>query len=302
MSNFLPTDIAKLCYLSYLKPGKIEENFTNLSESNIISYNSKENGIENKCENIHKVLQKCADIPELYEGKYDCQVYLCNYLDNLIFVFRGTESKKDFFTNIQVSKTPFVLPNSYIWETPDVHSGFYYQFESVKSWILDKINLFLKSIPINSKDSLDNNQNLKKKKIIFTGHSLGGAIATLATLFFSYEYKDKIKESHLEIDCLTLGSPRVGDSSFASLFNKNVNNSYRYVNDNDPIPCFPSNWRFEHVKGLIWLNQNINYEFNSIWKIYVRFQNIIFDWFGFSYTPFQDHTCLSYILEIQNLD
>ena len=62
---------------------------------------------------------------------------------------------------------------------------------------------------------------------------MGGALATISSLAFSLKYPD------LNIACITFGSPRVGDSIFATYFNKIVKESYRFVNDNDPVPCIP---------------------------------------------------------------
>ncbi|KAJ4851387.1 hypothetical protein Tsubulata_006707 [Turnera subulata] len=49
-----------------------------------------------------------------------------------------------------------------------------------------------------------------KKQVIFTGHSSGGAVAILATIWFLEEYRRK---EHLDVKpyCVTYGSPLVGD-------------------------------------------------------------------------------------------
>ena len=279
MTNLILGDIANFCYLSYLSSNQTAEHFSNLEEKEILPKITEMSTLT--------VLHKCSCLPELKTGDYDCQVYLYNYQDGLVFAFRGSESKEDFLTNLKVAKTPFVLPNSQIWETPDVHTGFFQQFDSVKSWILKKINEL-------SISSLEN----KNKKIIFTGHSLGGALATLATLYFSYQYKNLIAKNELEIVCLTLGSPRVGDSKFVELFNHKIKKSIRYVHQNDIVPCFPSYWRFQHVKGLIWLRQKTNNYDISYDNLYQKLKNLWYNWMAYSYTPFQDHSCLEYIKDI----
>ena len=43
----------------------------------------------------------------------------------------------------------------------------------------------------------------ENRPIIFCGHSLGGGIATIASLYYTYKYKN--------VSCVTFGSPRVGD-------------------------------------------------------------------------------------------
>ena len=67
-----------------------------------------------------------------------------------------------------------------------------------------------------------------------TGHSLGGALASLTALMVSQLGC---------IHCITFGSPRVGDIEFAKLFNACVADidskkhfSCRFTTEDDPIP------------------------------------------------------------------
>ena len=62
------------------------------------------------------------------------------------------------------------------------------------------------------------------KHIVVCGHSLGGALATLAAVQFGREFPDAI------ITCVSFGSPRVGNGEFCEYFNKCVKGSYRFVN------------------------------------------------------------------------
>ena len=59
------------------------------------------------------------------------------------------------------------------------------------------------------------------------------------------------------------------DIKFANYFNKYVDKSYRFVNDNDPIPFFPTAWRFQHVK--------------DVWLYHDRVLNKIIVWRGWMY-------------------
>lgn len=256
-------DLAKLCSMSYQQPEKVQENFTNrdnLSPDNTLS-----------------VLQKCRKIPSFLESQEDCEVYICDYQETITICFRGTESIADILTDLKISQITFVIPGLEIWNCPQVHRGFYQQFESVRKEI---------------EKHLDTN---KHKNVIFTGHSLGGALATLASLYFSPNFTDK------NISCVTFGSPRVGDSKFGELFNKYVNQSYRYVNDNDPVPCIPTTWRFIHVPGLIWLNEDKIQKEITVWRFYRFMKNTMMSWFGYGYNALDDHSCESYIHDLKTL-
>jgi triacylglycerol lipase len=62
------------------------------------------------------------------------------------------------------------------------------------------------------------------KTFYYCGHSLGGALSTIAALTFGAMYPDA---RHV---CITFGSPRVGDTVFTDLFHKHVDESVRCVN------------------------------------------------------------------------
>lgn len=75
----------------------------------------------------------------------------------------------------------------------------------------------------------------------FTGHSLGGALATLSAADFKvvYDLPDD------QVICMTYGSPKVGNANFARRFNELVPNAFRVVNDADVIPRLPNSIRGE---------------------------------------------------------
>lgn len=66
--------------------------------------------------------------------------------------------------------------------------------------------------------------------VMFTGHSLGAAIATLAAA----DYAETFRHTRL----ITFGSPRVGNRSFAEYVNQHVW-TRRHVNNNDIVPRCP---------------------------------------------------------------
>lgn len=69
-----------------------------------------------------------------------------------------------------------------------------------------------------------------------TGHSLGGAMASLASAWLSYNNFAARKN----IISYTFGMPRVGNYDYAYHHDKLVNNSWRVVNYDDAVPHFPS--------------------------------------------------------------
>ena len=222
---------------------------------------------------VFNSLTKC---PVLYQSEDNCEVLVCNHeTDTLIVAFRGTSSSADVFTDLTISRDRLVLSNMSEDKYPLVHTGFLEQFCSVRE------NLDM--------DVKENNN------IIFCGHSLGGALATISSLYYSFEYPEK------NISCVTFGSPRVGDSRFVDYFDEKITNSLRYVNDNDPVPCVPTRMRFKHVNGLQWLNQdNIQNEI-KVWRFYRFVKNTLLNIVGYGYNACDDHKCDNYIHDLRTI-
>ena len=137
--------------------------------------------------------------------------------DNMaVIVFRGTTSVADWLTNIKAK--PQSIPGQITKKKS--HPGFWDAYEVVRA---------------------DVNQLLEKVQdlpLFICGHSLGGALATIAT----YELqRDKLAA------CYTFGAPRVFNEAAAQDF---VTPIYRIVNEFDPVAIVPpsdgvmSFWKF----------------------------------------------------------
>jgi hypothetical protein len=84
--------------------------------------------------------------------------------------------------------------------------------------------------------------------VTICGHSLGGALATLLALDVA------ANTVFNEPAVYSYGSPRTGDSLFASTYNQVVKNSYRIANRLDIIPALPPPPDYEHVLNPYELN------------------------------------------------
>lgn len=72
-------------------------------------------------------------------------------------------------------------------------------------------------------------------KVLITGHSLGGALASLASLWMVYYNLVPTEQLIL----YTFGMPRVGDLEYALIHDRYVRNSMRVVHTLDLVPQFP---------------------------------------------------------------
>lgn len=77
-------------------------------------------------------------------------------------------------------------------------------------------------------------------RVTITGHSLGGALATLLALDFA-------SHSSVPLTVYTIGSPRVGDLTFSRLFDNVVPGCFRVANRLDIVPKTPPPLFYFHV-------------------------------------------------------
>ena len=140
-----------------------------------------------------KSLYICNKTPLFIESNLDCQCYITIINnDTILCAFRGTDDTKDWLSNVNVQLIDMKLEG--IINYPLVHCGMLKQFNSVKNKITDYIE-----------NELNNNTI---KNIIYTGHSLGGSLATIAGQYYGHKY------SNLNHGCITFGAPRCGNYKF----------------------------------------------------------------------------------------
>ena len=153
----------------------------------------------------------------------DAQCYVIYNRFTTFIVFRGTSTLTDWKADLNISQE-----NMYDYKHVKIHKGFKKQYWSVK----DKIY-----------KCIENNLHIP---IVVIGHSLGGALAQICAIDIKMRYT-----INSDVSVFTIGSPRVGNSSFANLYNKLIKNSYRLKNKGDVITYFPMRSNYCHVHSSI---------------------------------------------------
>lgn len=178
---------------------------------------------EKKAASIYKLLDLIAYDNEEEEKKLKSELALLNLKLEKTFdkngtqamiissdkfyalAFRGTET-----TSIKDIKTDLDAKQIKCETEGKMHRGFYNAFNDVRVEIQKYID-----------------ENLEDKPLFITGHSLGGALATVATKKLKYEKMAA---------CYTYGSPRVGNEAWMLEIKSPV---YRLVNSADPVTMLP---------------------------------------------------------------
>eukprot|EP01125_Pyxidicula_operculata_P003527 TRINITY_DN1452_c0_g1_i2.p1 TRINITY_DN1452_c0_g1~~TRINITY_DN1452_c0_g1_i2.p1 ORF type:complete len:282 (+),score=42.43 TRINITY_DN1452_c0_g1_i2:24-869(+) len=155
--------------------------------------------------------------------------------NEIVVGFRGTQftSFENWYQNFNFIKESFhavtIGPRDY------VHEGFLNDWKSIKDKVLCAVK------------TLSNQTNCSPScKVYVTGHSLGGAIASLAAVQISDLKVGPVTE-------YTFGSPRVGNLAFYNDHKARVSTSYRVVHERDIVPRVPTALvGFHHVSTEVW--------------------------------------------------
>jgi hypothetical protein len=95
-------------------------------------------------------------------------------------------------------------------------------------------------------------------QVIVTGHSLGGAVASL--IIYEAVNRNYISPEYNEPVLITLGQPRTGNEQFVIDFNSKIKNYFRVVRDGDIVASIPYlliNNPYKHLGGLILVNKEM---------------------------------------------
>ena len=135
------------------------------------------------------------------------QAFLARADDFAVVAFRGTDSYRDWKTNLM---SEAVLVETRLGSV-EIHKGFMKAYDRIGEQVLEDVNRLVPDT----------------KGLYLTGHSLGGAMAQIAST--------RLERDNLAA-CYTFGAPRVGDHAFDRLV---VCPHYRIVNGWDLVTTLP---------------------------------------------------------------
>jgi len=214
---------------------------------NLINYACIANRTNKKLENYNPVhagekvaMDKIGNNLDYYQDIATDAEMMYNAEANL-FIFKGSDSKQDWKQNFSF------LPMEY--NGMKFHRGFLEQFKALEPILKEQIT--------------------KETQVTFTGHSLGGAIAEIASWHFH--------KLGYNVRMVTFGCPRSGLKELKTYYNNSTIDSFTYIEGNDPVPLLPKR-PFRHPERHRVLMQDGNFltmdeKFN--WKYFAYRINFI---------------------------
>lgn len=182
------------------------------------------------------------------------QAFIAHDDEKIVVSFRGTQTEEiaDLFADLNVFHSP--------GPAGLVHSGFKQGLAEIWQPMSEHIHAlrFERSVDLGYRREkglkvVAGEANQGVRSIFFTGHSLGGALATLAAA------EMKLRDSERPVAGLyTFGQPRVGNEEFVDAFNRAMGpRAYRVVNNNDLVTrVAPRAMGYGHIGAVRYLDTN----------------------------------------------
>lgn len=150
------------------------------------------------------------------------------FADACVVAFRGTSNPVNFVDDLD----EILVETPRDWSCPScyVHQGFLNDWLSFEAEVVGALHA----------------RACQKQGVILTGHSLGGALATLGAWALKHKHGFELSMVY------TYESPRVGNAGFASAWDTGIAKtvpSFRITYDYDPVPEIPCQFgQFVHVR------------------------------------------------------
>ncbi|KAJ3127728.1 hypothetical protein HK100_009570 [Physocladia obscura] len=161
-------------------------------------------------------------------------------LNAIIVSFRGSSNIENWINNLEFLPTSVPIPG--VSSSVEVHNGFWTVWSTLQATTFAQLRTYRAAHPTYG--------------VVFTGHSLGAAVAILAAV-------DAVVSGIVpaaSTSVIDFGEPRVGNSAFYSyVLSLGFQQLSRVVNYNDIVPHFPlESWGFNHHTQEQWVDSASN--------------------------------------------
>lgn len=175
------------------------------------------------------------------EGVYDSQALVRTSTDKgvTIVAFRGSETLTDWLINLMRWRTRFL----YVPKQCETHCGFLKQYTALREELFASIHASIRSTNL----------------VVATGHSLGGALATMFAVELAASMPD------LRVRCYPFACPRVGDSEFVNLTTQLANLDIWRIGMHKDVLMYIPYFGYQHTTNVITLPPP-----TWVWWFYIR--------------------------------
>jgi hypothetical protein len=176
---------------------------------------------ENSCPQLHKQrhIQSLWEFENIEPGDTTGFLAVDHQRHDLVLSIRGSKSESNWRTNkmFTLVKWPEICSGC------RAHRGFHQAYQAAKQQIVTQLKAAVGKYP--------------DYQLIVTGHSLGGAMATMiaTSLRKESELKDIGQKAHL----YTYGAPKVGNPALMKEIESRNHQNYRVTKGSDPVPHVP---------------------------------------------------------------
>ncbi|EAR96966.1 lipase family protein (macronuclear) [Tetrahymena thermophila SB210] len=230
---------ASLYCITFLNVDQYDEEFAYEASGYAQASRCSLQNIQNwSCGTACQINPGVTDIKAFYNSTHQIQGYTA-YDQNknmIIAAFRPTVTDLNTLIDLDYFQIKYASCNGC-----EVHRGFLLAWKDLQNQVLTSISELANTYP--------------NAKVGVFGHSLGGALAVLASIDINNDVK--------HVDYLyTFGQPRVGNKKFAKYFNERIGNIYRLIHNRDLIPHVPLRvMGFYHEGTEVWYDEpNTSYE------------------------------------------
>ncbi|KAM5344829.1 hypothetical protein ACJ41O_010691 [Fusarium nematophilum] len=146
----------------------------------------------------------------------------------IVFSVRGSSNIRNWLTNLDFDQSDCSLTSNC-----GVHTGFQNAWNEIASATKDAVAKARKANP--------------SFKVVATGHSLGGAVATLGAA--------NLRAAGVPVDIYTYGAPRLGNSALSAFISSQAGSEFRVTHGSDPVPRLPPLvFGYRHTSPEYWLS------------------------------------------------
>lgn len=190
--------------------------------------------------NRAKLFRACVNSRKVYNLPSKTDVTTSKLGDTLYVAFKGCSTLGDFINSIDVRKCKIH------GEDVGIHNGFCEKYKMLYDslWSAILTNLMTGDI----------------SNVVFTGHSAGGSIAQIMSMFL----KDNLDMNEINTYCYTFGTPKTGDKSFKDAIENTLGNSFLRVETyNDLVCMLPMEPSFVHAGEVLILKDGSIFDVNT---------------------------------------